>query len=72
MFTLVNQSNTMNAPNKTNFKLAAKTRLLVLGLSVTELARKLDLPRSTVSQAIHRNKFPLVKKAVAKQLKISL
>lgn len=55
-----------------NFRIEAKTRLLVLDLSVTELAETLKLPRSTVSQSIHQNKFPRVRKLVAKQLKIAL
>jgi hypothetical protein len=55
-----------------NFKIAAKTRLLVLNQSVTDLAAALKLPRSTVSQSIHQNKFPRVRKLVAKQLKIAL
>jgi hypothetical protein len=55
-----------------NFRIAAKTRLLVLGVTVTQLAESLKLPRSTVSQSIHQNKFPRVRKLVAKHLKIAL
>lgn len=62
----------VNTTDKNNFPLEAKTRLLVLGWSVAELARKIRRPRSTVSVAIHQNKFPEVRAKIAKKLGIDL
>ncbi len=62
----------MNKTDKNNFSLEAKTRLLVLGWSVAALARKIKRPRSSVSVAIHTNKFPEVRTQVAKKLGIEL
>lgn len=62
----------VNKNDKNNFSLEAKTRLLVLGWSVADLARKIKRPRSSVSVAIHTNKFPEVRTQVAKKLGIEL
>lgn len=49
-----------------NFPKRAKRRLLDLDLSITDLGRKLDprRPRSTVSTAIHTDRFPNVRKQI--------
>lgn len=60
----------VTSADKNNFALQAKQRLLVLGWSVAELARKIRYPRSTVSRAIHQNKFPEVRAKVARKLGI--
>lgn len=62
----------VNTADKNNFPLEAKMRLLALGWSVAQLSRKIRRPRSTVSVAIHTNKFPKVRAAVAKKLGITL
>lgn len=63
----------MNGADKNNFPLEAKTKLLSLGWTVSDLARKLRRPRETVSVAIHHeNKFPRVRAAVAKKLGLTL
>jgi hypothetical protein len=47
-----------------------KIRLIYLGWSVAELGRKLCpvRPRSTVSQAIHHDRFPKVRKQIEEKL----
>ncbi len=62
----------MTEPDKNNFTIRAKVRLLELGWSVAGLARKIKCPRSTVSRAIHTNKFPNVRRKVARRLDIKL
>lgn len=58
--------------DKNNFTSRAQHRLIDLGLSVADLARQIKRPRSTVSRAIHSNKFPKVRARVAKKLGIEL
>lgn len=60
----------MNAADKNNFAIEAQYRLVDLDMSVAELARQIGRPRSTVSRAIHTNKFPKVRRAVARRLGI--
>lgn len=55
-----------------DFSLRAKTRLLELNLSVTDLAHQLGLNRNTVSLAINRGLFEPTRHAIAARLGISL
>ncbi|MCW0218215.1 MAG: hypothetical protein OJI67_07815 [Prosthecobacter sp.] len=55
----------------TSFRIAAKKRLLELGISVTGLARQLNLARNTVSVAInHESMHPTVKNRIREVLKL--
>lgn len=58
----------MTVTDKNNFAIEAQHRLIDLGLSVAELARQIKRPRSTVSRAIHTNKFPKVRRRIARHL----
>ena len=60
----------MNVADKNNFAIEAQHRLVDLDLSVSELARQIGRPRSTVSRAIHTNKFPKVRRVIARRLGI--
>lgn len=60
----------MSARHKNKFAARALHRLLDLNITITELAKQLNRPRSTVSKAIHTTKFPLVRKRLAKKLEI--
>lgn len=51
-----------------NFKVSAKTALLVRGLSIAGLARDLGYSREAVSAAINRGLCPRVRRAVAAHL----
>lgn len=62
----------MTETDKNNFTSRAQHRLIDLGLSVAGLARKIKRPRSTVSRAIHSNKFPKVRARVARHLNIEI
>lgn len=54
-----------------SFRVAAKTRLIELGVSVTELAHRLGLARNTVSIAInHETMMPSVKERIRKELNL--
>jgi DNA-binding transcriptional regulator WhiA len=50
------------------FRRAARVELVHRELSITALADKLSLPRSTVSKAINSGRFPRVRAAIAKAL----
>jgi hypothetical protein len=60
----------MTKPHNNKFSLQARTRLLELGLSIKALALKLDHPRSTVSTAIHSDRFPNVRRKIARKLNL--
>jgi IS30 family transposase len=60
----------VNVADKNNFAIEAQHRLVDLDLSVSELARQIGRPRSTVSRAIHTNKFPKVRRVIARRLGI--
>ena len=65
----------MPADNKNNFTTAARVALVQRGWTVTELARRINRPRATVSRVIHSddaNKFPKVRRAIARKLKLHL
>jgi DNA-binding Xre family transcriptional regulator len=47
------QANTVTTPEQTDFAIRCKVRLAERRLTVTELAKRLDLARNTVSLAIH-------------------
>ncbi|HEY1048237.1 MAG TPA: hypothetical protein VGE39_00725 [Prosthecobacter sp.] len=63
-------ANSVNTqPQATSFRLWAKTRLLEKGLSVSALAKNLQLARNTVSIAInHDSMFPNVKERIKEAL----
>lgn len=65
-------ANTKPRRTQADFSLRAKTRLLELNLSVSELARHLGLNRNTVSLAINRGLFEPTRKAIAAHLGITL
>lgn len=60
----------MPADNNNKFSIAARTRLIELGWRVSTLADKIKRPRSTVSGAIHTERFPLVRRQIAQKLKL--
>ena len=65
-------ANTVNRRPQDQFALQAKTRLLQLGLTVTQLADDMGLARNTVSIAInHPTMLPTVKRRIRKQLRLS-
>ena len=59
-------------PRKNKFSTRVRHRMVDLDLNVTDLAVQIGRRRSTVSTAIHTNKFPRVKRAVAEALQIKL
>jgi len=62
----------MNRNHKNKFSKEARCKLIQLDMSITKLADELKRPRETVSKSIHSNRFPLVRKLVAKKLGITL
>jgi DNA-binding Xre family transcriptional regulator len=52
------------------FKRSAHVALLDRDQSITELARKLRIPRSTVSKAINQGRFPNVRTEISKALSL--
>jgi hypothetical protein len=72
MFTPENQNTTMTESSNNNFTRAVRHRLVDLGLNVTQLARLIGRPRSTVSKAISANKFPKVRRRIARHLGVKL
>ena len=54
------------------FCVAAKTRLVELNLSITELAKRIGFARNTVSMAINHPIYPTVRRRIATALGISL
>jgi len=65
-------ANTKSRRTQADFSLRAKTRLLELNLSVTDLAHQLGLNRNTVSLAINRGLFEPTRHAIASRLGISI
>lgn len=65
-------ANTNRQRTQADFSLRAKTRLLQLNLSVTDLAIQLGLNRNTVSLAINRGLFEPTRRAIAAHLGIPL
>lgn len=61
----------MDATRNRNFRLLVKTALLREGGTITKLARKIGRNRSVVSTAVNAGKFPRVREAIARELKIS-
>ena len=53
-----------------SFSLRARLRLVELDMSITELAAALQRPRETVGKAIRSARFPRVRAAIAKKLRI--
>lgn len=56
--------------NNNKFSIAARTRLIELGWQVSTLAKKIQRPRSTVSSALHSERFPIVRRQIAAKLKL--
>lgn len=52
------------------FPLLVKVALLKRGMSVTSLARAVNRNRCTVSTAIHTERYPRTRDAVARHLKL--
>lgn len=61
----------MNRPDKNIFSTEARKRLVDLGWSVSDLARKINHPRESVSAAIHRGMHPRILRKVARKLSLS-
>ena len=62
-------ANTVTKTTQEDFALAAKTRLLHAGMTVTSLARSMGLARNTVSIAInHPSMLPGVKTRIRQHL----
>jgi predicted transcriptional regulator len=53
-----------------NFRIAAKHRLVTIDKTIADLARDIQRPRSTVSQAINHGRFPNVVRKVKEALAI--
>jgi plasmid maintenance system antidote protein VapI len=62
----------MSDTSNNNFTMTVRHRLVDLQLSVTGLAKLIGRPRSTVSKAITGNKFPKVRRRIARRLGIKL
>jgi plasmid maintenance system antidote protein VapI len=62
----------MAKTHNNKFSILARTRLVEMGLSIKALAHKLDHPRSTVSTAIHSDRFPNVRRKIARKLNLEL
>lgn len=58
--------------NKNNFSKAVRVRLVQLDWTVKDLAQKIDRPRETVSRALRSTRYPIVRKQVARKLKLEL
>lgn len=63
-------ANTKKRTPQADFSLRVKTRLLELGLSVTDLAVQLGLNRNTVSLAINRGLFEPTRRRIASHLSL--
>lgn len=61
----------MNLPDKNIFSIQARVRLVELGWSQKELAKKIGHPRETVNRAILTEKFPRIRRKIAKKLKLT-
>lgn len=61
----------MNATDKNIFSIEARKRLVELGWSVSDLAKKIRHPRESVSASIHRGRFPRIRRKVARKLELS-
>lgn len=56
--------------DKNIFSVEARTALIKRGWSVSKLAQKARRPRESVSRAIHTNRFPLLRRKIAKILNL--
>lgn len=65
-------ANTKAKRNQGDFTLRVKTRLLQLGMTVSDLAREEGLNRNTVSLAINRGLFEPTRQRIAARLGIKL
>lgn len=61
----------MTETDKPNFYAAVHHALIDCGWSVKELADHIKRPSSSVSRAIHTNKFPLLRQQISKALKLT-
>lgn len=61
----------MDASDKNIFSIEARKRLLDLGWTVTGLAHVIRHPRESVSAAIHRGKFPRIRRKIARKLSLT-
>ncbi len=62
----------MPKPHNNKFSISARQRLIEMGLTIKGLAAKLDHPRSTVSTAIHSERFPNVRRKIARKLNLEM
>lgn len=53
-----------------DFRVEVKTELLKREMSISQLAASLGRPRSTVSQAINRQRFPRVRREITNRLQL--
>jgi len=58
----------MKMRHQEKFAFRVKTRLMQEGRTITDLARQISRPRTSVSQAINRDRFPRIQKAIRKSL----
>lgn len=65
-------ANSVHSPAQApSFRRLVKLRLVELDLSISELARRLDLARNTVSLAInHESMFPAVKERIREAIEL--
>lgn len=55
-----------------NFRIAAKTRLIERGLTVSHLARMLGKSRIAVSMAINHPVYPTIRRLIAEKLQLEV
>lgn len=60
----------VTTPDNNNFSKAVRKDLVDRGMTIRQLAKKIDHPRETVSRTIHGADFPLVRHKIVKFLKL--
>lgn len=60
----------VTTPDNNNFSKAVRKDLVDRGMTIRQLAAKIEYPRETVSRAIHGADFPLVRSKIVKHLKL--
>lgn len=60
----------MPKQHNNKFSVTARQQLISMGLTITELAHKVGHPRTTVSTAIHSDRFPNVRRKITRKLNL--
>lgn len=61
----------MTPSDKNIFAEEARIALIRRSWSINQLAKKISRPRESVSKAIHSQRFPLLRKQIAKRLNLT-